>query len=356
MREEVIYFSKLPESNMVLLRHVIDNQVIEEKIIQNEEILKTLLRDGTSEIEQAYLDGDCLTFCLPPSKQLNRKLCFDQYSKLRRIPVLSSFFKRAYLELTEPKEVESFKPASPSLLAKAKEINKVGLVVGLCAVLTTTSLAFAAHEVMKTERAITTVSVEAEPTVNEPDEEKYAPSYSSSHQTYTEISENQTETVELVYNQPDISLDTQRLMKKIAEEYNIPFRYLITIADVESDGKFNNDGIVSYTKDYGIMQINEMNFNTLCQRLNTTPDMIRYDAETNIRASAEIISDIISLCQEKYGVVRDEEVYGCYNGWIDWRENEISVDYVAKAMEKQNTIYNDANMVDAQDIGMKVSK
>ena len=49
-----------------------------------------------------------------------------------------------------------------------------------------------------------------------------------------EINSNQT-TEELVYNQPNMDLDTQRIIKQVAEEYQVPYRYLMTIADIESD-------------------------------------------------------------------------------------------------------------------------
>ena len=153
-----------------------------------------------------------------------------------------------------------------------------------------------------------------------------------------------------------MDLDTQRIIKQVAEEYQVPYRYLMTIADVESDGKFDNHGIISSSDDYGVMQINKANIPTLCERLNTTADSILYDDETNIRASATILKDIINLCEQKYGTVNDEKVYGCYNGWINWREKEISRNYVEKALNLQNTIYNDANMVNTEELEMKVSK
>ena len=350
MGEEVVYISKLDRENGFLLRHEKNKQVLEETVIHNEELLSKMLKGSEKEVEHVYLKKDCLTFCLPPEKHLNRKICFDQYSELRRLPMFSKVFKRVYLRATEPVEVNAYYDAPEHLITKGRSKVAVGTVLGLCATLTITALSLSTlenEESLGKDIPTKTVTVKEETVDFDP--------MISTDAIMEAINGNQT-TEKLVYNQPNMDLNTQRIIKQVAEEYQVPYRYLMTIADVESDGKFDNHGIISGSDDYGVMQINKANIPTLCERLNTTPDSILYDDETNIRASATILKDIINLCEEKYGTVNDEEVYGCYNGWINWREKEISRNYVEKALNLQNTIYNDANMVNTEELEMKVSK
>lgn len=350
MGEEVVYISKLDRGNGFLLRHEKNKQVLEETVIHNEELLSKMLKGSEKEVEHVYLKKDCLTFCLPPEKHLNRKICFDQYSELRKLPMFSKVFKRAYLRATEPVEVNAYYDAPEHLITKGRSKVAIGAVLGLCATLTITALSLSSlenEESLGKDIPTKTVTAKEETVDFEP--------MISTDAIMEEINSNQT-TEELVYNQPNMGLDTQRIIKQVAEEYQVPYRYLMTIADVESDGKFDNHGVISSSDDYGVMQINKANIPTLCERLNTTPDSILYDDETNIRASATILKDIINLCEQKYGTVNDEEVYGCYNGWINWREKEISRNYVEKALNLQNTIYNDANMVNTEELEMKVSK
>ena len=350
MGEEVVYISKLDRGNGFLLRHEKNKQVLEETVIHNEELLSKMLKGSEKEVEHVYLKKDCLTFCLPPEKHLNRKICFDQYSELRRLPMFSKVFKRVYLRATEPVEVNAYYDAPEHLITKGRSKVAIGAVLGLCATLTITALSLSSlenEESLGKDIPTKTVTVKEETVDFDP--------MISTDAIMEAINGNQT-TEELVYNQPNMDLNTQRIIKQVAEEYQVPYRYLMTIADVESDGKFDNHGIISSSDDYGVMQINKANIPTLCERLNTTPDSILYDDETNIRASATILKDIINLCEQKYGTVNDEEVYGCYNGWINWREKEISRNYVEKALNLQNTIYNDANMVNTEELEMKVSK
>lgn len=350
MGEEVVYISKLDRGNGFLLRHEKNKQVLEETVIHNEELLSKMLKGSEKEVEHVYLKKDCLTFCLPPEKHLNRKICFDQYSELRKLPMFSKVFKRAYLRATEPVEVNAYYDAPEHLITKGRSKVAIGAALGLCATLTITALSLSSlenEESLGKDIPTKTVTAKEETVDFEP--------MISTDAIMEEINSNQT-TEELVYNQPNMDLDTQRIIKQVAEEYQVPYRYLMTIADIESDGKFDNHGVISSSDDYGVMQINKANIPTLCERLNTTPDSILYDDETNIRASATILKDIINLCEQKYGTVNDEKVYGCYNGWINWREKEISRNYVEKALNLQNTIYNDANMVNTEELEMKVSK
>lgn len=352
MGEEIVYISKLKHEDGFLLRYEKNNQVLEESIIRNEELLSQMLKGSEKEIEHVYLKKDCLTFCLPPEKHLNRKICFDQYSELRKLPLFSKVFKRAYLRATEPIEVAHYSKASEELIIKGRSKVVVGTVLGVCTSLALTALSFSA---LDNEKALgKSIPLNPASTKEETIESSSAFSMDEIMNQLNSYAEN--EPVEMVYNQPNMDLDTQRIIKQVAEEYQVPYRYLMTIADVESDGKFDNHGVISSSSDYGMMQINQVNIPSICEQLNTTQENILYDDKTNIKACATLLKDIIDLCKQKYGTVTDEEVYGCYNGWFNWREKEISRNYVEKALNLQNTTYNDANMINAEELEMKVNK
>ena len=350
MGEEIVYISKLKHEDGFLLRHEKNNQVLEESIIRNEELLSQMLKGSEKEIEHVYLKKDCLTFCLPPEKHLNRKICFDQYSELRKLPLFSKVFKRVYLRATEPIAVDHYSKASEELIAKGRSKVVIGTVLSVCTSLAITALSFSIWDrdnVFSMQPASKPVSAKEEMV-------DFSPTFSV--ETAMGEFNKHTEPVEMVYNQPNLDLNTQRVIKRVAEEYQVPYRYLMTIADVESGGSFDNHGVISDSNDYGMMQINQVNIPTVCERLNTTQENILYDDETNIKACATLLKDIIDLCKQKYGTVTDEEVYGCYNGWLDWREKEISRNYVQKALNLQNTVYNDENMINAEELEMKVNK
>ena len=38
-----------------------------------------------------------------------------------------------------------------------------------------------------------------------------------------------------------------------------------------------------------------------------------------------------------------ENIFGTYNGWVNWQSKDTSKEYVIKATEKINTIYNKPN-------------
>ena len=135
-------------------------------------------------------------------------------------------------------------------------------------------------------------------------------------------------------------LEQQEYMYEMAEKYDIPFNVLITIIDNESDSKFNNNGVISVTDDYGVCQINICNHDAIYEKFGYDSNEILNDYKKNIESGAYLISEIAKLYPEEVALGNYENVFGAYNGWLDWKKNQTSIDYAANAVMKYNTIYN----------------
>ena len=84
--------------------------------------------------------------------------------------------------------------------------------------------------------------------------------------------------------------ELQLIMYEACEEYNVPFALAIAIAEQESE--FDADVNASETNDYGLMQINKVNFRRFTDiGINPMTD------EGNIKAGVIMLSEAI----EKYG-------------------------------------------------------
>jgi|GEM_PF-2724156 len=134
---------------------------------------------------------------------------------------------------------------------------------------------------------------------------------------------------EFVGYENGLSYELQQYMYEISLKYDVPFPVLMTISHVESGGEFNTNGIVSNTNDYGLMQINECNINYIKDSLGFNKDDILNDPYKNIEASAFLIRDIYSIKENQ----ELEEIFGIYNGWINWEKKNTSLDYVSKSLE-----------------------
>ena len=121
----------------------------------------------------------------------------------------------------------------------------------------------------------------------------------------------------------------------IANEYGFDSPIMLVIGDQESDGKWNNNGLISDTKDYGVFQINEYNHPHIEDVFGYSSDDLRYDPIKNTHAAAYIISNIIS----RSDVNSLEDIFGMYNGWTNWRNIEGSVKYVNECMERLNKYF-----------------
>lgn len=122
---------------------------------------------------------------------------------------------------------------------------------------------------------------------------------------------------------------------QISKKYNIPYDILETIIHQESGGCWNTNGVISPTNDYGLTQINECNLEKIYNELGYTKEEILYETSKAIDAQAYLIKEIIDL----YGyndTINYKEVFGTYNGWIKWKNKEISIEYADSCMEILN--------------------
>lgn len=122
---------------------------------------------------------------------------------------------------------------------------------------------------------------------------------------------------------------------QISKKYNIPYDILETIIHQESGGCWNTNGVISPTNDYGLTQINECNLEKIYNELGYTKEEILYETPKAIDAQAYLIKEIIDL----YGyndTINYKEVFGTYNGWIKWKNKEISIEYADSCMEILN--------------------
>lgn len=128
----------------------------------------------------------------------------------------------------------------------------------------------------------------------------------------------------------------QEYIYEVANQNNIPFNVMMTIAHIESGGNFNNNGKISSTDDYGFYQINVVNHNVIYEELGYTSEDLLNDPYKNIDAAALIIKNIYNM----YDDPNVEDILGTYNGWNNWREKEISIEYVEKGLDLYQNIYN----------------
>lgn len=112
-----------------------------------------------------------------------------------------------------------------------------------------------------------------------------------------------------------------------AEEYSIPAEIAFAIIERESGGTWNTNGVISKTNDYGLSQINICNHDTIYDALGYTTDDLLYNEEKNIDAMFYLLQGIFN----QYGYTKDnyssENVFGTYNGWLNWRSINSSVNY-----------------------------
>lgn len=157
-------------------------------------------------------------------------------------------------------------------------------------------------------------------------------------ETITPTSVNEVE--EFIGYENTCPKDLQKHMMDMSKKYNVPFNVIMTIADIESGSKFNTNGVVSYTDDYGQMQINKCNFELIEEQLGYTEKDILTDPYKNIEASTWLLSTICKMYESDIKSDRYENIYGTYNGWINWKEKEMAVEYATKAVDKMDTCYN----------------
>jgi len=138
----------------------------------------------------------------------------------------------------------------------------------------------------------------------------------------------------------DNACEYQEYIKKMCDEYDVPFNVMMTIIDNESDGKFDSNGKISDWGDYGYCQINECNHDVIYEVLGITPDELLNNPEKNIEAAVYLVSEICKKYPQEVALEDYTNVFGTYNGWVLWKEKQTSIEYVEKAMKKMENTYN----------------
>ncbi len=137
-------------------------------------------------------------------------------------------------------------------------------------------------------------------------------------------------------------LELQKFIYEKCLQFGVPFRVMMSIGHQESGGSWNNNGKVSSTNDYGEFQINACNMQELYQVFGYEKEnyedfvsAMKNDSYRNAEASVYLISKICKMYdKEDY-----ENIFGTYNGWVNWQKKSISQNYVKKCLEYMNTIY-----------------
>lgn len=125
------------------------------------------------------------------------------------------------------------------------------------------------------------------------------------------------------YSGMELSNEYEDQIKEICEEYGVPFEIVLTIGYQESGGKWDNNGKISPTDDYGEFQINKCNHAHIKEKLGYTTDTLLNDPVKNAEAAILLISEIINMDDS----LTTEEIFGIYNGWTNWREKDNAVKY-----------------------------
>lgn len=121
-------------------------------------------------------------------------------------------------------------------------------------------------------------------------------------------------------------------IEKMSEKYAVPFDLIVTIIHQESGGNWNTNGFHSYTDDYGLTQINECNLAMFQERLGFSREDILYNPCKAIEAEAFQLKSIMDMYNYDMNVIDYKNVCGTYNGWINWRDNEMSSNYADSCM------------------------
>lgn len=119
---------------------------------------------------------------------------------------------------------------------------------------------------------------------------------------------------------------------KMSKKYNVPHEIIMVIIHRESGGKWNTNGVISPTEDYGLAQINICNAEYIKENLGFSLDEILNDPYKSIEAQTFLLNDIINI----YGYTDNldlENIFGTYNGWLDWEKSSDACEYAEACMQ-----------------------
>lgn len=144
---------------------------------------------------------------------------------------------------------------------------------------------------------------------------------------HQEPEEAEPETKYVYYDVP-LSDDLQEYTQDVCEEYDFPC-YDIIVAMIWTESGYRED-IVSKTNDWGYMQINGINHQTLKEELGITDFL---DGKQNIRAGVYMIQKLY----HKYGDIgKALMAYNCgeYGASKLWKEGTTSTGYSRTIMQR----------------------
>lgn len=181
------------------------------------------------------------------------------------------------------------------------------------------------------------------------------------------LREDQLENLKLtkkdkIYKDCPLSAEVQHFIYELSISNGIPADFMFSIIDVETRGGFNSSGSQSYNKrnnsyDLGLTQQNSktslLNFCKVHNiRYEKAFDLVKNNDFVNISAAFLQIKEI------QYRI-KDFDAYeyaGCYNGWLDWRENEISLQYVELFTHAYDNVYTKHHQVEEKKVLTKSKK
>lgn len=143
--------------------------------------------------------------------------------------------------------------------------------------------------------------------------------------TQTESSAVALCTLEIKSEEHTLDTELQATMIEMCEKYELPFALALAVAEQES--RFNPDA-VSKTDDYGLMQINKVNFKWLREK-----GIEPLDYKGNIEAGVLILSEAVKKHGD-YGLAL--MAYNCGDAGAKklWKKGIYSTEYSRATMER----------------------
>ena len=138
-----------------------------------------------------------------------------------------------------------------------------------------------------------------------------------------------------IYNIP-LADDLQLYTYNLCEEYDITLHYPLVLAVMGHESRYD-EKVISRTNDYGLMQINKVNHNWLCEKLSITDFL---DAKQNIHAGVYMLSTYLN----KYDTVNEALMaYNMGEGGArkQWAAGSYSTAYTTKVLNVLDLIISD---------------
>jgi len=146
--------------------------------------------------------------------------------------------------------------------------------------------------------------------------------------------ENSLTTTGNKYNFP-CNIELQQHIIDVANYYGYDPKIAFIIIDQESGGKWDTNGCISPTNDYGLTQINECNMDNIYEAIGITKEEILHNPYKAIEAQGYILSNIMDIYDyEDRNDIDYKNVFGTYNGWTNWENKEMAVKYANSCMER----------------------